>query len=200
MRRVAFTLLGYFILIVLFGFTGVNAEDTATAQDGSAIVVDARGRAIGALAFVGRMSLPSTSVLRRIEDSWFLIPFSAKGFASMGANILYSGDKCTGTPYIAVSPDNVVIVPNSAGSAGIANGILYYARASSVKPSPKLNLKSQMILNLPGKRSACGKIFYLPPFVGKMATFDLSKLGFVTPFTLAESKQSLPHGQPPKGK
>jgi hypothetical protein len=200
MRSVAFTLLAFLILTGLFSFSWVEAEDKATVQDGFTVVVDAKGRAIGTFAYVGRMSLPSSSVLLRVEDSWFLVPFSATGFAATGVNILYSGDKCIGTPYIGVQPNNVAAVLDQAGSAGIANGVLYYARASSEKPSSKLNLKSQMILSPAGKRSPCGRIFYMPPSVGEMATLDLSKLGFVTPFTLSDSKQSLSHGRGSKEK
>jgi len=199
MRRVAFTLLGCFVLTALFGFPGLNAKDTDTAQDGSTIVVDAEGKAIGSFAFVGRASLPSSSVLHRIEDTWFLLPFSAKGFASTAATILYSGDKCTGNAYVAARPDEVAVVPWAAGSAGIADGILYYARAKSVTSSSKLHLSSEKMLNLQEK-SVCGRIFYLPPFVGEMKTFELSKLGFVTPFTLRESKSTSPGVRPSKQK
>ena len=191
MRRVAFTLLGCFVLTTLFSFPEVNAKDTATAQDGPTIVVDARGKVIGSFAFVGRASLPSSSVLHQIEDTWFLLPFSSKGFASTAATVLYSGDKCTGKAYVAARPDDVAVVPGSAGSAGIANGILYYAGANSVTSTAKLHLKSQRILN-PQGQSVCGRIFYLPPFVGEMKTFELSKLGFVIPFTLREYEPTSP--------
>jgi len=177
-----------------------EAEEKATVQDRFTIVVDAKGREIGTFAYVGRASIPSSAVLLRVEDGWFLVPFSATGFASTGVNVLYSGDRCSGTAYIAASPNNVVVVPDQAGSAGIVNGILYYARARSEKPSSTLNLKSQMILSPLAKAGACGRIFYLPASVGEMATLDLSKLGFVTPFTLRDGKQSLSHGHGSKEK
>ncbi len=201
MRRVAFTILGYLILASLFGFPAARADNRGTDQPGPPIVVDVRGRAIGTFFFVGRMSLPSSSVLRKIEGAWYLLPFSTTGFSSTGVQIFYSADNCTGAAYVAAYPDDPVLVPQSAGTIGIANGILYYPKPGSLKKSSML-LKSQRILNLQAKDVSCGKVrsFVPPDFVGEMTTFELSKLGFVPPFTVIEKEQSLPGRQSSKVK
>jgi hypothetical protein len=192
MRRVALTIIGWLVLASFFGPPAAHADDRGADHPGPAIVVDSRGKPIGTFLFVGRMSLPSSSVLREIEGTWYLLPFSTTGFSSTGVNIYYSEENCKGATYVAAFPDNPAIVPQAAGSVGIANGILYYPKPGSVKPFSKLVLKSQRMLNFQAKDVGCARIrTMITPFVGEMTTFELSKLGFVPPFTLIEKEQSL---------
>lgn len=193
MRRVAFTIIGCLVLASFFGSLAAHADDRGTDQPGPPIVVDGRGRAIGTFFFVGRMSIPSSSVLRKIEGTWYLLPFSTTGFSSTGVGIYYSADSCKGAAYVAAHANNPVMVPEAAGSVGIANGILYYPKPGSVKPFSTLLVKSQRMLTLQAKDVGCAKIRTVAPpdFVGEMTTFELSKLGFVPPFTVIEKEQSL---------
>lgn len=198
MRRVAFTIIVCLIFANFFG--SPSADDRITDQTGSPEVVDGSRREIGSFFFVGRMTLPSSSVLREIDGSWYLLPFSPTGFSSTGVEIFYSDDNCKGAAYVAAHPDNLVMVPQAAGTVGIANGTLYYPKPGTikssstvVKPGVKLILKSQRMLTLQGKDVGCGKVRQsVPDFAGDMATVELSKLGFVPPFSLIAKKLS-PH-------
>jgi hypothetical protein len=202
MKRAVFTVIGYLILASLFGSTAVRGDETGIDQPGPPIVVDSRGRALGAFFFVPRMSLPDSSVLRKIEGTWYLLPFSTAGFSSTGVQIFYSTANCTGTAYVAAFPHNAVLVPQSTGTVGIANGFLYYAKPGSIKPSSKLTVKSQKLLNFQAKDVGCGQLRSVgpPEFVGEMTTYELSKLGFVPPFKLTEKEQGVPRTHASKSK
>jgi len=200
MRRVAFTMIGYVILASLFGSAAARADDRGADQAGLPIVVDSRGKTVGTFYFVARMSAPDSSVLRKIEDAWYVLPFSSRtGFSSLGVQIFYSAPGCTGTAYIAASPDNLVVEPLSTGTAGIVNGILYYAQPGSIKPRSKLVIKSQRVSNAEGKAMPCTQAgrHPLPEFFGEMKTFELSKLG-IPPFTLITKKQQVLPSRPSK--
>jgi hypothetical protein len=82
-----------------------------------------------------------------------------------------------------------VLLPRAASDTGVANGILYYPTPGSIKSG--LAFKSVKLINPEGKSLDCGKTkgFPMPNFAGKMATFDLSTLGFVSPFKLTQPGQ-----------
>jgi hypothetical protein len=187
------TIVGSLLLAnLVFGSQPIQAYDRGTDQHGSPIVVDGKGRTIGTFSFVGRMSVPSSSVLLEIQGTWYLLPFSRTGFASTGVHIFYADENCKGVAYIAAYPDDPVQVPQASGSVGIANGFLYYPKPDSVKPFSKVVVKSQRMLNFQAKDVGCGRIrTVMPPaFVGEMTTVDLSKLGFDPPFTLTEREEN----------
>lgn len=192
MKRIALIMMGFLLLPSFFVAIVARADERAPKRLELPMVVDSRGKIVGTFFFVNRIDLPGSSVLRKIGELWYLLPISPmKGFLPTGTELFYTTSNCSGTAYVAAFPDVFVLLPRSASDAGVANGILYYPTPGSIKPSTSLVFKSARLISPDGKSLNCGatKGFSLPNFAGKMATFDLSTLGFVTPFKLTQSGQ-----------
>lgn len=148
-------------------------------------MVDSKGKIVGPYSFVpvnGEEPV-FASVLLNINGVFVELPVITTGFIPADTSLFYSGQNCTGTAYMPVVPDQLVL--NGVGATsevGISNGILYYPTpgpsSTAVTVCSQLDVSSGTCSAL---RFGCGEIG-LP--LSAESTFDLSTLGFVPPFQL----------------
>jgi hypothetical protein len=152
---------------------------------GPAIVIDSQGKQIGpffrSFNFAGG-NVPST-VLRNVNDTWIQIPVTPGGFNSAGVQLLYKARGCSGTAYLQEGSIDLDLIAGDTGNAAVANQILYY-------PTNLQECSGNFLSFLPidhnGVAASCDDIQQeCFAFFGPVATFDLSTLGFVPPFSLS---------------
>jgi hypothetical protein len=150
----------------------------ASAGPPGAYVVDSKGKIVGPYS---PLASGGAGALVSINGIWFELPVLTTGFAPVGATVDYSGQNCSGTAYMEVLPDQLVV--SGVGSVGFGidqTGVLYYPipgpSSDQVTFCSQLNV-GQGCFN----ERSCAGIGLLD---SQASTFDLSTLGFVPPFQL----------------